>query len=251
MIEHPEVLFFFFGIALLYSSVGFGGGSSYLAILALYGFEYDFLRFSALACNIIVVLGGTWILYREGHLKWKKMWPIILASVPMAFLGGRIRIAEEAFFVLLGFTLLVAGLMIFVRKRDTPRSEVSSVGKRRLLNGTMGGGIGLLSGMVGIGGGIFLSPVLHLLHWDTAKKIAATCSAFILVNSIAGISGLLSRGTFGLDWKMISLLLLCVLVGGQIGSRIGAHKLSPLLVRRLTAVLIIFVSVRILWEYLG
>lgn len=247
---HPEIVFFFFLIAVLYSSVGFGGGSSYLALLALYGFDYEMLRLTALLCNITVVVGGTYIFYIKGFLNIKKALPLIILSIPLAFLGGRILLEESSFFVLLGFTLTFAGLLIFIRRKEI--KEKSEIGENHLwMNGGIGGGIGLLSGLVGIGGGIFLSPVLHLMKWDRSKAIAATCSAFILVNSIAGILGQVSRGLPDLNWKIIAALVAAVFIGGQLGSRLGAIRFSPIVVRRMTAVLIVFVGVRILWKYLG
>lgn len=230
--------------------MGFGGGSSYLALLALYGFEYELLRLTALLCNITVVIGGTYIFYRLGYLKINKVIPLALISIPLAFVGGRIQLEESSFFILLGLTLLLAGLLILTGKKSYQEENIVAY-EGQLLNGGIGGSIGFLSGLVGIGGGIFLSPVLHLLKWDNAKTIAATCSAFILVNSISGILGQLSRGLPALNWTMVGLLVIAVFAGGQLGSRMGAIRFSQIIVRRMTAVLIIFVGVRILWKYLG
>lgn len=251
--EHWELLIFFFGIAVLYSSVGFGGGSSYLAILALYGIEYRLLRATALLCNITVVSGGTYIFYKKGYLKWRKMLPLVLVSVPMAYIGGSLRITQTTFFILLSFALIFAAFLMLIQSFKTNEVEKKSTNNsssNMLFNAGIGGSIGFLSGMVGIGGGIFLAPVLHLLKWDGAKTIAATASFFILVNSISGLLGQMTHPDFHLNWQFAGMLMVAVFVGGQVGSRLGAVWFSPNWVRRMTAVLILFVGLRILFKYL-
>ena len=248
-----EIFPIFFVIALLYSSVGFGGGSSYLAILALYSFDEPIIRLTALLCNIVVVSGGCWIYYRAGHINFRKIAPLVIISVPLAFLGGRIRLEEVAFFLILGGTLLVAGLMILwqsYKQTGAPKSQAAPTNEGPAKPAAIGGSIGFLSGLVGIGGGIFLSPILNLLRWDTPKAIAATASVYILLNSISGILGQMSRPAPGLDWGLIGTLLVIVFIGGQIGSRLGARILAQEVVRRATAILVIFVAVRILIKYL-
>jgi uncharacterized protein len=239
------LLICFFAIALIYSSVGFGGGSSYLALLAIMNLPMETIRPVALLCNIIVVTGGTYIFWKEGHLEMRKCWPFILASVPLAFFGAYFRVDESTFFIVLGFSLIVAAILLWIKaeKLRTIHSEST------LLNLGIGGSIGFLSGLVGIGGGIFLSPLLHLLNWDNAKKISALASLFILANSISGLAGQLSRST-DLHWKFILPLLLAVLAGGQIGSRLGAKKFNPLYIKRITAVLILAAGVNILKDHL-
>ncbi len=249
--EHWEILLLFFTIAVLYSSVGFGGGSSYLAILALYGFEYHLLRATALFCNIIVVAFGSYIFFRNRHFKWKKMLPLVIISMPLAYLGGSIRIDETSFFIILGIVLIIAAiLMWFQPLRSISSVPVKAKKSKLLINSGLGGGIGFLSGMVGIGGGIFLAPLLHLLRWDGPKTIAATASFFILVNSIAGLIGQMSNPKFNVDWQLAVFLMVSVFAGGQIGSRLGAIRFRPGLVKALTAVLVAFVGIRILVKYL-
>jgi len=244
-----HLILLFFSAAILYSSVGFGGGSSYLAILALAGIAFTQIRVTALLCNIVVVVGNVMLFYQQKKIPWKKVVPIVLWSVPLAYLGGKLAINKTLFFILLGFTLLFAALSMWISKR-----LVSTVKEKKtfntIKNSFFGGGIGFLSGMVGIGGGIFLAPLLHLSNWDTPKKIAATASFFILVNSIAGIFGLYSRPNLQVDWIFTSILMVTVFLGGQIGSRISNTILTPVLLKKATAILIGSVSIRILCKHL-
>ncbi|MBK9015999.1 MAG: sulfite exporter TauE/SafE family protein [Saprospiraceae bacterium] len=238
-----EIYLFFFFIAALYASVGFGGGSSYIAVLAFFGVNFLLVRSSALLCNIVVVIFGTLIFYRQGHLNWKKALPLVIASVPMAFLGGFLPIKERTFFILLAITLVLAGLLTWWQpKANLPNARTESP----LINPVLGGSIGFLSGMVGIGGGIFLAPLLYLTRWAEAKTIAATASLFILVNSIAGILGQIAKGSFQFDWKFSLPLLIAVFLGGQIGSRLGAVKLPTIWVRRATSLLICYIGIELL-----
>lgn len=248
--EHAEVLIFFFAIAFIYASVGFGGGSSYIAILALYALPFKELRLTALICNIIVVTGGTLIFIKNKQVSWKKILPIAVASVPMAFLGATMKINENTFFIILGMSLLVAAILLWIETKPNEIEEVKSSEKNFVRDGLIGGSIGFLSGMVGIGGGIFLSPLLNLLKWDTAKRIAATASVFILVNSISGIAGQLSGLTEPINYKRILMLGTAVLVGGQLGSRLGAVRFNGLVIRRLTALLVFYAGTEVLYKHL-
>ncbi|MDO9261107.1 MAG: sulfite exporter TauE/SafE family protein, partial [Flavobacteriaceae bacterium] len=199
------VILGFFAIALLYSSVGFGGGSSYLAILALTPILFTEIRSISLLCNIAVVSGGTYIFAKNGYFNWKKMIPLVIFSVPMAFLGGYLKISQSLFFILLGISLLIASISMFVNFKN--EEDIPQYYKKNVLrDGFFGGCIGLLSGMVGIGGGIFLAPLLHLIKWDTSKKIAATASFFILVNSIAGLLGQITNPEFSINYELTAIL---------------------------------------------
>jgi len=237
----------FFFVALVYSSVGFGGGSMYLALLAqpFFGLASDTtIKPVGLLCNIVVVTGGTIIFHRAGKIKLKEIWPFIAASIPLAFVGGYWKLKEDIFFILLGFTLLIASFFLWIKpKTDKPESNVVS-GKILL-----GGGIGFLSGLVGIGGGIFLSPILHLLNWFDAKKISALASIFILVNSISGLLGQFTAGV-NFNWQLITPLLIAVLLGGQIGSRLGAKHFNTVYIRRITALVIFVAALNILKDHL-
>ena len=246
--EHYEIIFFFLIIAFIYSSVGFGGGSSYLAILAMYALPFKEIRLIALICNIIVVTGGTLIFIRNKQVNWKKIIPLAAVSVPMAFIGASMKISQDTFFIMLGFSLIVAAVLLWIKTKsqnlDTSRKS------NYLRDGLLGGAIGFLSGMVGIGGGIFLSPVLNLMKWDTPKKIAATASFFILVNSVSGIAGQLSQLPNDINYTRILLLCAAVFIGGQLGSRMGAAKFNLLVIRRITAVVVFAAGVEVLSKHL-
>lgn len=235
----------FFLIALFYSAAGFGGGSSYLAVLSLFAIDFVSMRMIALLCNIVVVGSSTFLFAKDGYLKIKKILPLVILSIPFAYLGGTILLEANLFFKLLGSTLLVSSILMLLSQDITKRMLP------KYANAGIGGGIGFLSGMVGIGGGIFLSPFLHLSKWDTPKYIAATTAAFILVNSIAGLVGQISVNQITTNPTLIIGLLLAVLIGGQIGCRITISKLSPLVVRRITAILILIVAMRLLLVAFG
>lgn len=241
------LLISFFIIALIYSSVGFAGGSSYLAILALMMVDFQLIRPTALLCNILVAAGGVYVFYKEGKLDLKKTLPLVVVSVPLAYLGGLWPIRQETFFILLGITLVIVSILLWLQPEKNTYTNPTY--DKLTFKVVVGGGLGLLSGLVGIGGGIFLSPILHFIRWDEAKKISAVASFFILVNSIGGLAGQLQQGS-SLNWHFIWPLLLVVFIGGQIGSRLGARKFNPMYVKRTTAALILIVGVKILIDYL-
>ena len=248
---HIEILIFFFLIAAVYASAGFGGGSSYLALLALYAVPMATMRPTALICNIVVVIGGSFLFWKNGFLNFRKILPLSIASVPMAFVGGLLPLKERTFFILLGFSLLAAALLMLFQKKQTESNQTVGVKSKNpiIQQSVIGGSIGFLSGMVGIGGGIFLSPILHLLRFDTPKNIAATASFFILINSISGLIGQLSKNPT-LDWAFIAPLTLAVLLGGQVGSRLTTFRLNQTLVRKVTAVLVFYAGINILSQNL-
>jgi len=236
----PILIPIFFIISMVYAAAGFGGGSSYLAVLALFPLEFISLRMIALLCNIIVVSGSLFIFYKHGFLNIRKALPLVLLSLPFAYLGGSLKINEQLFFLILGITLFIAAILMLIDKRE------KTVDLPSFTNPIIGGGIGFLSGLVGIGGGIFLSPFLYLTHWAKAKTIAATTAAFILINSIAGLAGQIHTNGFVIDLKAIFFLLITVFIGGQIGSRLTANWINPVIVKKITAVLILLVAIRIL-----
>lgn len=243
----------FFIVAAIYAAVGFGGGSTYNALLVLSGTDYRILPTIALACNIVVVSGGVWRFSRERLIDAKALLPFLLASVPAAWIGGRLPVSETVFIGLLGGALLVSGVRLLLQ-RDFVFDSKSKRPMSIWLAGVTGASIGLLSGLVGIGGGIFLAPVLYSLRWDTPRRIAAACSLFILVNSVAGLSGQVMKLS---DNEVLSLaipywpLLPAVFLGGHIGSWMASNRIKPLILKRLTAGLILYVAARLIIRWIG
>lgn len=236
----------FFGIATVYSMVGFGGGSSYIALLAAAGLSHVVIPKISLICNILVVSGSSYHFFKKGHFQQSYLWPLLASSVPMAFLGGLYRITEKTYFILLTVSLFLSGLrLLFLRDRTHENLLKPSM----LSVLTVGSSLGLVSGMVGIGGGIFLSPLLINMGWMRSKEAAATASLFILLNSIAGLLGQFLRNPHlqGLDNNL--LLFLAVILGGQIGIRLGTHqKVSYSLIQKATGVLILIICARLIAE---
>ena len=236
--------------AFLYASVGFGGGSTYNALLILYNVDYLLIPKIALTCNLIVVVGGT-IRYQLNNLiPWKKVLPIIIFSVPFAWIGGRLPINKELFFSILGISLLISGILLLIRKEEIENFSKSVNSKIGIfLFSIMSALIGFVSGLVGIGGGIFLSPILHLTKTIPSMNIAAISSTFIFVNSVAGLSGQFMKDNSSellSNYIEYSWLFLAVFIGGTIGTYLGIKTFHPVIVRRLTAILVIYVGLRVL-----
>ena len=240
----------FVAVAFLYASVGFGGGSTYTAILIESGLAYDLVPPISLLCNIVVVTGGVFHFARAGHLDLRFALPLIVTSIPAAFLGGYVRIEESGFLTTLGIALFVAGvLMLLDRRWGSETGATRPLGMSARL--VIGAFLGALAGITGIGGGIYLAPTLHLLRLADAKTVAATSSFFILINSLAGLTGHLTKlGSQAEVLLNVSYLLLpvAVLIGGQFGSLIGATRLPAAPIRRLTGLVILVVSARLLWR---
>ena len=240
----------FFVVALIYSAVGFGGGSTYIALLALSDYPAEVVPLIALPCNIAVVSVGSYLAVHRRDFDWRLSVPFFVASVPMAFVGGLIPLDATVYFLLLGLSLATAGVSLIVR---TAPDSATTLGARGWgLASVIGGGLGLLSGMVGIGGGIFLAPILHHLRWASSKTIAALCSFFILINSLSGLAGqTLKTGT---DSAISGLyeaipLLIAVVLGGVVGGRFVIEGVANQRVAQLTGLLVLLVGLRILWAW--
>jgi len=247
-LEWGEFIFLalsFFVVAFLYSSVGFGGGSSYLAILTLAITSFFVIRSTALLCNLVVVTGSCLLFLRAGHLNIKRFLPFILTSIPLAFIGAMFRLKETVFFIILGVVLVLAAVSLIFQTLNF-KYDFEPKNYPVWLSYGIGSSVGLLSGLVGIGGGIFLAPILNYMKWDNPIKIAALSSFFILVNSLSGITGLLIGGTFEVFWPELVLLLLAVFLGGQLGVRLALIRIPAKGIRILTAVLVFVVGLRVL-----
>lgn len=236
----------FFATALLYASVGFGGGSTYSALLALAGTDYRVLPIVSLACNIVVVSGGCLRFARAGEMPWRGALTVSLVAAPLAFLGGFTPIRESAFLMLLGASLVFAAVALLFPIPSEPAGKP----RRAWTMPLAAAPLGYLAGLVGIGGGIFLAPLLHLARWDKARRIAATASLFILINSLAGLIGqLLKSGParFGEALGGALPLLVAVVIGGQIGSFLALRHLPSQAIRWLTAALTGWAGIRLLF----
>jgi hypothetical protein len=232
--------------ALLYASVGFGGGSTYSALLALSGLDYRLLPLVSLACNILVVTGGSIRFARAGVTPWRKAVVIVALGAPASFLGGLTPIKEATFLTLLGASLVLTSLTMLIPLADDRGGEPTRAARFMPL---VAAPLGFFAGLVGIGGGIFLAPLLHLARWHEARGIAATASLFILVNSLFGLAGQMAKNGPGLFGQAIGAalpLLVAVVIGGQIGSLMAARLLPPQWIRWLTALLVLVVGVRLL-----
>lgn len=235
----------FSAAALLYASVGYGGGSTYNALLALSGVDYRLLPVIALACNIVVVTGGSIRFARAGITPWRGALLLTVVAAPAAFAGGLTPIGEGLFLTILGASLVLTALTMFIPMRDRDGVPARAARWMPLLAAPMG----YLAGLVGIGGGIFLAPLLHLARWNSPRAIAATASLFILINSLFGLAGQLLKGGPDRIASAVTLglpLLLAVAVGGQIGSLLAAKLLPPKWIRWLTAALTLWVGARLL-----
>jgi uncharacterized membrane protein YfcA len=243
----------FFVTALIYALIGFGGGSTYNALLVLAGVDFHLLPTVALSCNLIVVSGGVWHHSRAGNMRPSIVLPFMLTSVPLAWIGGMLTLSERTFVLILGASLLLTGLRMLTDRHGQSAALPPPGNLVRWSVGLpVGGVLGLLAGMVGIGGGVFLAPILLGLRWGNAREVAGAASLFILVNSAAGLLGqtikLTGSGQIGLLTDYLWLFP-AVLIGGQIGSHLSAYHLPERLIRRLTAALVIYVAARLLWQW--
>lgn len=246
MDHFPYLIPLFFLTALAYSMAGLGGGSTYLALLALFSFPYESIPKIGLLCNLTVVIGGSWLFYKAGHFSPRKILPFVATSIPAAYWGGTIHIGKEIFTILLAVSLIVASLRLFFADKAFESRTSLSWKTAWLVGVPVGALLGFLSGLVGIGGGIYLAPVLLFLGWADSKQAAASASFFILVNSLSGLAGQFTKGGFTFPWPLVLPLLLAVFLGGQIGSRVGSKRIPRLALQRVTALLILFVGGRLL-----
>ncbi len=239
----------FFATSILYSSIGFGGGSTYLALLLIWKIPYFIIPIIALCCNIIVVSGNSFNYIRSGNLNLKLLGPYLIGSVPLAYFGGSLQIDKQVFEILLFFVLAVAGTLLLVNFKFYEDKEELYKITPKSISILIGGILGFISGIIGIGGGIFLSPILFLLRAGRPKQIATTASLFILINSGSGIIGQLSKNSVLMEIKNYWILLLIVLVGGQIGNFLNLKIFSSKILALLTSLLVLFVAFRMGFQW--
>lgn len=234
----------FFVTAVLYSSVGFGGGSTYLALLLIWGVPYFIFPLIALSCNIIVVSGNCFNYIRAGNLNLKLLIPYLIGSIPLAFIGGSLPIEKRLFEILLFLVLATAGILLLLNFRSYDDKEESYRNVPIIISILIGGVLGFISGVVGIGGGIFLSPILFLIRAGKPKHIVTTASLFILINSFSGIMGQITKNAVLNEISNYWYLLLIVLVGGQLGNFLNLKIFPTRILALVTAGLVLFVAIR-------
>ena len=235
---------FFFITAILYASIGFGGGSTYLALMLIWEIPYYIFPIIALFCNIIVVSGNSINFIRSGNINLKLILPYLVGSVPFAFIGASISLEKEIFEILLFLVLIIAGFFLLLESNTFNKKDLKINSISTIFSIFIGSLIGFVSGLVGIGGGIFLSPILFLLKAGYPKHITSSASLFILINSIFGVAGQLTKEIVLNEFLNYWPLFLAVLIGGQIGNYLNIKFLSNKALALLTSLLIIFVAIR-------
>jgi uncharacterized membrane protein YfcA len=228
-------------VAFLYSSVGHAGASGYIAVMTLFGLAPGMIKPAALVLNILVACLGTWQFWRAGHFSWRLFWPFAVLAMPMAFIGGYTNLPAHTFKILVGIVLLLsAALFIFRPANDSVDREP------KLIEAIpVGGALGLLAGLTGTGGGIFLTPLLLLMRWARTKTVAATSALFILLNSVAGLLGNLSSTA-----KLPSFAFILVgaaVIGGAAGSYFGSWRFNHVVIKRLLAVVLSIAGLKLIF----
>ena len=230
-----------FTVAVLYSSVGHGGASGYLAVMALLAVSPEITRPTALVLNLFVASIGAYQFYRSGYFSWRVFLPFAVTSIPFAFIGGMIQLPTNVYKIVLGVVLILAALRLAWKFSGAIEPKMPNIG----IALAIGAVIGLLSGLVGVGGGIFLTPVLLLMNWSETKRAAGVSALFILVNSISGLLG---------NYQQVAKLppnvwfwIVAAVVGGIVGSTLGAKRFDSLMLRRVLAVVLIFAGVKLVF----
>ena len=234
----------FFATAIIYSSVGFGGGSTYLALLLIWGIPYFVFPIIALFCNIIVVSGNCFNYIRAGNLNFKLLLPYLIGSIPLAYMGGSLPIEKKLFEILLFLVLTTAGILLLFNFKSYDDRDNSYRKISVFISILIGGFFGFIAGIVGIGGGIFLSPILFLLRAGKPKHITTTASLFILINSISGLIGQLTKNAVLVEMQNYWYLLVVVFAGGQIGNFLNLKIFPARILALVTAFLVLFVAIR-------
>ncbi len=239
------IIFAIFIVAIMYSSVGHGGASGYLAVMAFLGVMPEVTRPTALVLNLFVASIATYQFWRAGYFSWRIFWPFALGSIPAAFIGGKTSLPIDVYKMLLGVVLMLAALRLAWKLKPGIEAKQPKI----LIALAIGAVIGLLSGLVGVGGGIFLTPVLLLMNWSETKTAAGVSAAFILVNSASGLLGnwLLGKGAaLSTLPHEVWFWILAAVIGGLIGSTLGARKFESLTMRRVLAAVLLFAGIKLM-----
>lgn len=242
MFESTEILIVLalFVVAVLYSSVGHGGASGYLAVMAFAAVSPAVTRPTALILNVFVASIAFFQFWREKHFDWKIFAPFAITSVPFAFLGGMIQLPTNIYKIILGAVLILAAIRLAINLKNENEPHAPKIWLALII----GAILGFLSGLVGVGGGIFLTPVLLLMNWTETKKAAGISALFILVNSISGLAGnfaqvkQLSSGVF--------VWIIAAVIGGIVGATLGSQKFNSLILRRVLAIVLLFAGVKLI-----
>lgn len=235
-------------VAFLYASVGHAGASGYLAVLALAGFSGSVIKPIALILNVAVASVGSWQFIRAGYLRWRTFWPLVVLSVPAAYLGGSLMLPTLWFNRLVGLVLVVSSIRLLRDPHDAQSLREPNISVLLLT----GGGLGLLAGLTGTGGGVFLTPLLLFRRWCTTKQAAACSVVFILLNSLAGLAGYvmarggLLAGDFDPLGPMMARSVPVVFAAGALGARFGSHHWPGALLRRLLAIVLLLAATKLL-----
>lgn len=243
MTEQISIYFFILLplVAFLYASVGHGGASGYLALMALFSFSPEFMKPTALLLNILVSLIAFLHFYRRENFQWKLFFLLIVTSMPMAYLGGGIDINPRTYKIVLGILLIIPALRLIMMQQ---KLETMIKKFNPLLVLCIGAGIGYLSGLIGIGGGILLSPILILLGWASIKETATLSALFITVNSI---SGLLAQKSLNLVLNQpLYLIILLALCGGLVGAYFGSKKFNTITMRVILSIVLLVASYKLI-----
>lgn len=228
-------------VAFLYSSVGHAGASGYIAVMSLFGLAPAVIKPTALILNILVACIGAWQFWRAGYFSWRLFWPFAVLAIPMAFLGGYINLPTHLFKVIVGIVLLLTAIRFLVQQsQDTVVNEPP-----RSVAIVVGGGLGLLSGLTGTGGGIFLTPLLLFMRWTTTKPAAAVSALFILVNSASGLLGNISSTRLFPPYAIA--LAIAAVIGGTLGSYLGSQRFNHTLIKRLLAVVLLIAGAKLIF----
>ena len=228
-------------VAFLYSSVGHAGASGYIAVMTLFGLAPAVVKPAALALNILVASITTWQFWKAGHFSWKLFWPFAISSVPCAFLGGYLNLPTHIFKIIVGIVLLYSAARFLIQSKPDAETHIPT----KPIAISVGAGLGFLSGLTGVGGGIFLTPLVILMHWAQTKTASAVSALFILANSISGLLGNFAS-TKQLPFFALPFALAAIL-GGSVGSYLGSRRFSPMIIKRLLAVVLIIAGIKLIF----